>query len=34
MKFNRSYTRDLQWWCFAWLTRCFVNSGCCVVVLW
>jgi len=26
--------RDLQWWCFAWQMRCFVNSGCCVVVLW
>jgi len=26
--------RDLQQWCFAWLTRCFVNRGCCVVMLW
>ena len=26
--------RDLQKWCFTWLTRCFVNNGCCVVVLW
>ena len=24
-------TRDLQWWCFAWLTWCFINNGCCVV---
>jgi len=27
-------TRDLQWWCFAWLTRCVVDSGYCIVVLW
>ena len=29
--------RDIQWWYFAWLTRCFVNNGychCVVAVSW
>ena len=34
VRWTAMFARDLQWWCFAWLTRCVINSGYCVVVLW